>query len=230
MELSKRLSAVAGLVSSGLVVADIGTDHGYIPIFLLESGKCEKAFAMDVNEGPLKRARDHIAIHGLSRKIELRLSDGVKALEPGECECVVIAGMGGGLAIKILEEGNDVFQSLKEFVLQPQSELSKVREYLWRKGYKVVEEDMVEEDGKFYPMMKVTKGSDSEYSNIELRYGRNLLKDNHPVLKIFLDKELRSKENILKNLEKQSGEHIEIRKKELQEELSMVKKALEMFK
>lgn len=230
MELSKRLSAVAGLVSSGLVVADVGTDHGYIPIFLLESGKCEKAFAMDVNEGPLKRARDHIAIHGLSRKIELRLSDGVKALEPGECECVVIAGMGGGLAVKILEEGKDVFQSLKEFVLQPQSELSKVREYLWRKGYKVVEEDMVEEDGKFYPMMKVTKGSDSEYSNIELRYGRNLLKDNHPVLKIFLDKELRSKENILKNLEKQSGEHIEIRKKELQEELSMVKKALEMFK
>ena len=91
-------------------------------------------------------------------------------------------------------------------------------------------EDMVEEDGKFYPMMKVTKGSDSEYSNIELRYGRNLLKDNHPVLKVYLDKEVRSKENILKNLEKQSGEHIEIRKKELQEELSMVKEALEVFK
>ena len=230
MELSKRLSAVAGLVSSGLVVADVGTDHGYIPIFLLESGKCEKAFAMDVNEGPLKRARDHIAIHGLSRKIELRLSDGVRALVPGECECVVIAGMGGGLAIKILEEGKEIFQSLKEFVLQPQSELSKVREYLWKEGYQVVAEDMVEEDGKFYPMMKVTKGSDSEYSNIELRYGRNLLKDNHPVLKVFLEKEVRSKENILKNLEKQSGEHIEIRKKELQEELSMVKEALEVFK
>ena len=229
MELSKRLSAVANLVTSGLVVADVGTDHGYIPIFLLESGKCEKAFAMDVNEGPLKRARDHIAIHGLSRKIELRLSDGVKALEPGECECVVIAGMGGGLAIKILEEGKEVFQSLKEFILQPQSELTKVREYLWQEGYQVVAEDMVEEDGKFYPMMKVTKGTDEEYSNIELRYGRNLLKDNHPVLNIFWEKEVRSKENILKNLEKQSGEHIDIRKRELQEELSRVKEALKVF-
>ena len=193
MKLSKRLRAAADLVRQDAYIADVGTDHGYIPIFLLESGKCEKAFAMDVNEGPLKRARDHIAIHGLSRKIELRLSDGVKALEPGECECVVIAGMGGGLAIKILEEGKEVFQSLKEFVLQPQSELSKVREYLWKEGYQVVAEDMVEEDGKFYPMMKVTKGTDEEYSNIELRYGRNLLKDNHPVLKIFLEKEVKPK-------------------------------------
>ena len=229
MELSKRLSAVAGLVSQGLVVADVGTDHGYIPIFLLESGKCERAFAMDVNEGPLKRARDHIAIHGLSRKIELRLSDGVKALKPEECECVVVAGMGGGLAIKIMEEGKEVFQNLKEFVLQPQSELSKVREYLLEAGYIVLKEDMVEEDGKFYPMMKVTKGQDQAYSNIELRYGRHLLKEQHPVLRTFLEKEVRSKEGIIKNLEKQSGEHIEIRKKELLEELEIVKEALQVF-
>lgn len=229
MELSKRLSAVAGLVSPGLVVADVGTDHGYIPIFLLESGKCERAFSMDVNEGPLKRARDHIAIHGLSRKIELRLSDGVKALAPGECECVVIAGMGGGLAIKILEEGKEVFQNLKEFVLQPQSELSKVREYLLEAGYIVLKEDMVEEDGKFYPMMKVTTGQDQTYSNIELRYGRHLLKDQHPVLRTFLEKEVRAKEGIIENLEKQSGEHIEIRKKELLEELEIVKEALQVF-
>ena len=81
-----------------------------------------------------------------------------------------------------------------------------------------------------YFRLKVTKGSDTEYSNIELRYGRNLLKDNHPILKVFLEKEVRSKENILRNLQKQSGEHIEIRKRELQEELSMVKEALEVFK
>ena len=229
MELSKRLSAVAELVSDGLVVADVGTDHGYIPIHLLESGKCEKAFAMDVNEGPLKRARDHIAIHGLSRKIELRLSDGVRALKPGECDCVVVAGMGGGLAIKIMDEGKKVFRNLKEFVLQPQSELSKVRAYLYEEGYLVVKEDMVEEDGKFYPMMKVTNGQDEKYTKIELRYGKGLLKDKHPVLKVFLEKEISSKENILRNLDKQSGEHIEIRKAELLEELKLAKEALEMY-
>ena len=75
MELSKRLQAVANLVSVGLTVADVGTDHGYIPIYLLETGKCTKAFALDVNRGPLLRAKEHIAEHGLEKLIETRLSD-----------------------------------------------------------------------------------------------------------------------------------------------------------
>ena len=81
MELSKRLQAVADLVSDGLVVADVGTDHGYIPIYLIETKKSPKAFAMDVNKGPLLRAKEHIAEHGLISSIETRLSDGVRALK-----------------------------------------------------------------------------------------------------------------------------------------------------
>ena len=138
MELSKRLQAVANLVSVGLTVADVGTDHGYIPIYLLENGKCAKALAMDVNRGPLLRAKEHIVEHGFEEMIETRLSDGVKQLRIGECEAVVIAGMGGALTIKILEEGKEVFKSLTEFVLQPQSELYKVRKYLIEQGYRFV--------------------------------------------------------------------------------------------
>ena len=143
MELSKRLQAVADLVSQGLVIADVGTDHGYIPIYLVQTGKSEKAFAMDVNEGPLLRAKEHIAEYGLSEKIEARLSDGVRALTPGECDGVVVAGMGGALAIKIMEEGKTVFRNLKEFVLQPQSELTKVRQYLYENDYCVIEQDNI---------------------------------------------------------------------------------------
>ena len=128
MELSKRLQAVADLVSEGQIVADVGTDHGYFPIYLLESGKCERAIAMDINKGPLLRAKEHIAEHGLDAKIEVKLSDGVEALSVGACDCVVVAGMGGALAVKIMEEGQAVFKSLREFVLQPQSELAKVRQ------------------------------------------------------------------------------------------------------
>ena len=113
-------------------------------------------------------------------------------------------------------------------MLQNSSRTTGLSKY-FRDGNEQLDSSKIEEDGKFYPMMKVTKGTDEEYSNIELRYGRNLLKDNHPVLKIFLEKEVRSKENILRTLEKQSGEHIEIRKRELQEELSMVKEALKVF-
>ena len=105
MELSKRLQAVADLVTAGYRVADIGTDHAYIPIFLLASGKIPGAAAMDVNEGPLERARCHIEENGLTEKISLRLSDGLAGLRPGEAESVVIAGMGGGLIIRILTEG-----------------------------------------------------------------------------------------------------------------------------
>ena len=187
MELSRRLQAVANLISEHVTVADIGCDHGYIPIYLFQTRKSPKVLALDVNEGPLKRAKEHIAVHGLS--IDTRLSDGVKELCPGEVECVVIAGMGGALTIRIMEDGELIFRNLKEFILQPQSEIYKVRQYLCMKGYRIIEEDMVLEDNKFYPMMKVINGTAPKYNNLELLYGPLLLEQKHPVLKTFLEKE-----------------------------------------
>ena len=90
MELSKRLAAVAALVDAGSRPADIGTDHAYIPIWLVEEGICQKAFAMDVGKGPLERAREHITGHGLGNYIETRLSDGLGALAPGEADCCLL--------------------------------------------------------------------------------------------------------------------------------------------
>lgn len=229
MELSKRLQAVADLVSEGLVVADVGTDHGYIPIYLIETKKTPKAFAMDVNKGPLLRAKKHIAEHGLDACIETRLSDGVRALKKDECECVVVAGMGGALTIKIMEEGKDIFRNLKEFVLQPQSELQKVRAYLYQNAYSIVEENMVLDDGKFYPMFRVINSQSQEYHAIELCYGKLLLEQKNAVLKTFLEKEKAVKELILSNLEQSFGEHIETRKKEIQEELEGIEYALQRY-
>ena len=109
MELSKRLQAVADLVTEGASVADIGTDHGYIPIYLIEHHIAEKVIALDINRGPLERARMHIVGHGLKEKIETRLSDGLEKVLPGEVDTMIAAGMGGGLVIKILMEGRTVF-------------------------------------------------------------------------------------------------------------------------
>ena len=229
MELSKRLQGVADLVSKGVVVADVGTDHGYIPIYLIDSKKSPRAFAMDVNEGPLLRAKEHIAEYGLDSLIETRLSDGVGALQVGECECVVIAGMGGMLTIKILEEGKEIFKNLKEFVLQPQSELQKVREYLCQNAYCIVEENMVLDDGKFYPMFRVVNGKSPKYHAIELRYGKLLLEHKNSVLEKFLKKEQTVKQLILSNLNQSFGPHIEIRRKEIQEELEEIKYALQRY-
>ena len=135
MELSKRLRAVADLVTAGYQVADIGTDHAYIPIFLAETGKTDYAVAMDVNKGPLRKAQENICAYKMEEQIETRLSDGFSALKVQEVQSAVIAGMGGNLVIRILEEGHDVVSCLKECILQPQSEPDKVRAFLLQEGF-----------------------------------------------------------------------------------------------
>ena len=115
-ELSKRLQAVADLVTETECVADIGTDHAYIPIYLVEQKKVKKALAMDVNEGPLIRAKEHVEEAGLQEVIEMRQSDGLKQLHSGEAQAVIIAGMGGGLVMRILTEGQAVAETLQEWI------------------------------------------------------------------------------------------------------------------
>lgn len=233
MELSKRLQAVADLIPPDRLVADIGTDHGYIPIWLVEQKKSSKVIAMDINEGPLTRAMEHITGYGLGNYIETRRSDGLKQLKTGEADCIVIAGMGGGLVMKIMTEGACVLSGVRECILQPQSELEKVRRYLEREGYCAAAEDMVFEDGKYYPMMRVAKQDgnlEEPYDLAELRYGRLLLRQRHPVLIQFLEKEITTKEQILSGLQKRSGEKIRNRYEELAEEIICARQALERMK
>lgn len=154
MKLTDRLAAVASMVSRGNVTADVGCDHGYVSIWLAQNGICPRVIAMDVRKGPLSAAKEHIEKCGLAGYIETRLSDGVDALIPGEADTFLAAGMGGKLVVKILEEGKEKVRRMKELVLQPQSEISMVRRYLREQGYAIVEEEMVLEDGKYYPMFR----------------------------------------------------------------------------
>ena len=229
MELSKRLYAVASLVTEGASVADIGTDHGYIPIYLLEHGISEHVIAMDINKGPLERAKAHINESGHAKRIETRLSDGFEALSEGEVETVIAAGMGGGLVIKILGDHPWKTKSIKEFILQPQSEIAKVRKYLYENGFTVVMEDMVEEDGKYYPMMKAVHGISEAYTETEYRYGKQLLEKRHPILLAYLKKEKEIKSRILEQLSSQNGLHVEERIVQLQTDLKWIDEALFVY-
>ena len=206
VKLSNRLLTVASFVTDGNRLADVGTDHGYIPIYLLQAGRIPSAIAMDINEGPLQRAKEHIVQYGLESYIETRLSDGVDALEPGEADSILIAGMGGGLVMHILSDGEAVCRQAKELILQPQSELERVRAYLWTNGYVILEEDMVLEDEKFYPMMRVQYQGINDEKNAEnmlfCRYGKGLLLKKHPVLKEYLLREQALYAGIRANLSK----------------------------
>ena len=239
MELSKRLSAVAALVTNGYRLADIGTDHAYIPICLAGTGRIPEAVAMDVNQGPLFRAEENIRMHGLEDRIKTRISDGFASLEKGEADAAVIAGMGGPLMIRILREGAEVVSTLKECVLQPQSEIEKVRAFLLEEGFFFLDEDMVEEDGKYYPMMKVKPPSDAEkaaedrsgtaWTRTELCYGKLLLMRKNPILREFLQREICIRRRILKELNNNKSPKAVQRRQELEEELKTAEKGMDYY-
>ena len=217
MQLSQRLSSVASMVTAGNCLADVGTDHGYVPIYLYERNIIPRAIAMDVNKGPLERAALHIAESGMKEAIETRLSDGLTALKPGEADSVVIAGMGGPLIIRILSAHPEVTESLKELILQPQSEISEVRIWLYEQGYEIVEEHMVFEDGKYYPMFKAVKNPEAEkLTDLEYKYGKISVLGEPEVLRAYLVREIANKQNILQKLneettEKSKGRAVEIK-------------------
>ena len=125
--LGARLQKCADFVREGKKLADIGTDHGHVPVELVRRGTVKRALAMDVRKGPLSRAEESVAMAGLENRIETRLSDGLEKLSPGEAETVVIAGMGGELMIHILEQGRHMWDSVGQWILSPQSEIPKMR-------------------------------------------------------------------------------------------------------
>lgn len=153
--LSKRLKALTDMVSRGNRVVDVGCDHGFVSIYLVQHEISPKVLAMDVREGPLSRAQEHIAEYGLENYIETRLSDGLLQFQTGEAESLVCAGMGGRLMMKILTDSREKVCGLKELILQPQSELPQFREFLRVQGYCVTDENILCEEGKYYFLFKV---------------------------------------------------------------------------
>ena len=193
---------MAGLVPAGVTACDIGCDHGFVAIYLVKAGICPKVIAMDINKGPLLRAKEHIESASLSAYIDTRLSDGMEKLEIGEAECMIAAGMGGRLVVKIMEDYPEKLRSLRYLVLQPQSELSLVRSFLRKQRFVIRKEDMILEDGKFYPMMLVEVAADGSSrchedgvgekeaayrTSLEDEFGPCLIRDRHPILFKYLD-------------------------------------------
>ena len=240
MELSKRLQAAAGLISEGNRLVDVGTDHGYIPIYLVENKKIPSAIAMDVKTGPLSRAEEHIRQAGLNAYITCRLSDGLERLQPGEGDSLLLAGMGGNLMVRILKNGTNVRNSFREIILQPQSAQSLVRKEMEAAGWCTEKEDMVLEDGKFYPMMRwipVKKAGENDgifcQNEAEFVYGRLLLRERHPVLKSYLDKQWKVLGTLADRLKSQPeadrSPSAARRLKELKEEILVLEEALAYY-
>ena len=236
IHLSKRLKALANMVTDGNRLADIGTDHGYIPIYLCQTGKIPSALAMDIGKGPLQQAQTHIAEHGLSEQIKTRLSDGMAALQFGEADTILIAGMGGGLVMKILSEGAEKLTGKEELILQPQSEIALVREFLRVRNFQILNEDMILEDGKYYPMMRAELIHDFEdrsgqckdhpWKTFQYFYGDVEKQRSPEVLRNFLIHEQEKSSTIMERLH-ENGREVSDRMKELQEQMNLIRETLE---
>lgn len=227
MELSKRLQTIANMVSPGNRLVDIGTDHGYIPISLLQQGKIPFALAMDIGKGPLKIAEDHIEAYCFEDKAVCRLSNGFEAYQKDEADTAVIAGMGGDLIAKILEEGRQKLP--KELILQPQSEWEKVRFFLAKNQYEIVEEHILVEDGKWYVAMKAIFGKSVKLSEIQAYYGPCLLEKKDMLLKEYLEKQLHTITKIWKKLEYSTTASAAQRIEELKVERKRVEGAIAYY-
>jgi Predicted SAM-dependent methyltransferase len=217
------------MVTKGNRVVDVGTDHGYIPIYLIKNKRIPNAIAMDIGKGPLERAKTNIQKENLELYIETRLSDGVQALYAKEADTMIIAGMGGGLVKKIIEEGREVLKMVREYILQPQSDIEMVRKYLEQEGYTIKEERMVLEDGKFYPIMRVCSGIEKYKREIYYKYGKILLEEKNDILYLFLKKELETYKKLEEQLTNSDGEHILIRLEEIRKEIGYIKEALAFY-
>lgn len=153
MRLDSRLSAIAELVRDNKRVADVGTDHAYLPLWLVRSGKCPYAIACDIREGPLANARKNVLAYGCRDMVDLRLCDGLSAVCGDEVDDVVIAGMGGDLISRIIAAADWLKDSKKRLVLQPMSSVEELRDYLCSAGFEIIREKVCIDGDKIYTVM-----------------------------------------------------------------------------
>ena len=195
--ISQRLERVAAFVPQGARLLDVGSDHAYLPIYLMQQDRLEAAIAGEVVAGPFDSAQKNVAAHNLAQQIEVRLADGLAAFEPADrIDTIVIAGMGGRLIANILAQGTAKLSSVQRLILQPNNREDELRGWLAENGLAIQAEDIVEEAGKFYEII-VAEAGRQDLTDQEKRFGPYLLRDQSPVFKAKWQKELQKLEKSL---------------------------------
>ncbi|SHJ79653.1 tRNA (adenine(22)-N(1))-methyltransferase [Paramaledivibacter caminithermalis] len=203
MKLTPRLKIIADLVPKGNVVADIGTDHAYLPVYLIKNNIANKVIAIDINAGPLDNAKKNIKRYNLQNNIETRIGSGLQPIRPNEIDAAIIAGMGGLLVIDILEQSKDVLETIDTLILQPMVAQDEVRKWLHKNNFKIDNEKLAKEGNKLYEIMVVSKGEMYIQDSIYYEIGIKLIDNKDPYLCQFIDEKLKKYYDILKNVEEQ---------------------------
>ena len=204
MCLTPRLKIIADSIENCKCVADIGSDHAYLPIYLVKHKKVKKAIATDVNIGPANNSKKRIQLHGLDNFIVIRVGFGLNVLEKGEAEILVISGMGGLLIADILKQSLEIAKSAGQLILQPMRDSYLLRKWLVENGFKIIDVEIVKEGNKFYEMMWV-----KPYDNVNEPQAINyiddkLLNKKSLVLKDYIDSKIKEYETIIERVKAQN--------------------------
>lgn len=229
--LSQRLATVVKYIPEGSRIADIGSDHAYLPCHVVGKGLVPFAIAGEVVEGPYQSARKQVESEGLTERVIVRKGDGLEVISPGEVDCITVAGMGGALIASILDQGKDKLKNVKRLVLQPNISAISIRTWLLHNGWELIAEEVLEEDGKIYEVLVAEQGEPTrpyrENMQTSLLLGPFLSKEKS---KTFIKKWTGERDNwnrILENFEKAAdSEENESKKKELSEKIRMVEEVM----
>lgn len=225
--LSNRLKTVASFVEEGSIVADIGSDHAYLPCYLLKTGKIKQAVAGEVAKGPYDSAMKNVLKEGLADSITVRLADGLFAIEANDLvDTITIAGMGGTLITTILESGKEKLVSIKRIIVQPNIQASVIRKWAVLNGWKIVSEKILKEDDKIYEILTMEKGA-STYNETEILVGPFLCLEKSSVFRQKWEREIVEWRRVLLSIEgAEETDDIRKKKDQLKSQIDLVRKVL----
>ena len=221
-----RLECIVSMVDKCSTVADIGTDHGYVAEMLLKERKCDKIIATDLNEGPLKRAMEHLTSVNLSDRCDFRLGSGLTVLKEGEADAIIIAGMGGELISHILETSKDIALSTGQLILQPMTAADDLRRYLAEKGFEIIDENIVKEYHHFYFVIKAKSGITKYEDSIYYEISKCLLDKKDPLMTEYIKKLVNTNKNIISSLEKAGNVEYNVKIEYLREKNKKIKELI----
>lgn len=227
MELSIRLKTIVNMMEKCDSIVDVGTDHGYVPIYLVRNGLINNAIASDINSGPVEKAKKNVRECMLSPEITCRRGNGLSTVKEGEVQVAIIAGMGGNLIRDILEADLLVVKKLEYVILQPVQNAEVLREYLYNTGYDIICEDICFDDGKFYEIIK------AKYNTVPLvldrmyyEISKTLLDERHPVMQQFIAFKLKKYLKVYNTLN-ENTKTVQNRKEQLYPVIKRLKEFLE---
>lgn len=225
-KLSERLKTVASFVKENTILADIGSDHAYLPCFLVHEGIISKAIAGEVVKGPFESAKKQVISEGLQENIDVRFGNGLEVIsDEDNVQTITIAGMGGPLIASILESGKEKLSTVDTLILQPNIHAKAIREWAIQEHWKIEQEVILEEHDKIYEILVLKKGI-MKLSDKELLVGPILSKEKSPIYLKKWSNELNEWQRIVNELSKIQGTEVHQKKEELESKIALVKETL----